>query len=1770
MFTLVVTDNDGAFSVADTVTISVNAPPVANAGVDQSLNLALGGSTVDVTLDGGGSTDSDGTIATYTWTGTPDPADVVSPVVTLGAGTHVFTLVVTDDDGAASAADTVTISVNTPPVADAGPDQGLSLALGASTVNVTLDGSGSADSDGTVASYAWTGTPDPADTANPVVSFGAGDHVFTLIVTDDDGAASAADTVTISVNAPPVANAGADQNLNLALGSSTVDVMIDGSGSSDSDGTIATYVWAGTPDPADAVNPVVTLGAGAHVFTLVVTDDDGAVSAADTVTISVNTPPVANAGLDRQINLPLGASTVDVTLDGSGSSDSDGTVASYTWTGTPDPDDVVSPVVSLGAGAYVFTLVVTDDDGAVSAASTVTITVNTPPVADAGADQALNLALGASTVDLTLDGGGSSDSDGTVAAYAWTGVPDPDDVVSPVVSLGAGIHVFTLVVTDDDGAASAGDTVVISVNAPPVANAGPDQDIDIPYYENPTKAEPGMVDVTLDGSFSYDTDGAVAAYAWTGPVDPDDVASPVVALGPGEHVFTLVVTDDDGAASAADEVTIRINMAPVANAGEGQNVSLPLGESAVDVTLDGSASFDVDGSVAAYSWTGAIDPDDVASPVVSLVAGTYTFTLVVTDDDGAVSTADTVTVSVNAPPVANAGPDQDIDIPYFETPSKADPGMVDVTLDGGYSYDSDGTVAAYTWTGTVDPDDVVSPVVTLGPGTHVFTLVVTDDDGAVSAADEVAIHVNVAPVAYAGEDQSVSLPLGESAVDVTLDGSASFDMDGSIAAYSWTGATDPDDVVSPTVSLGAGYHVFTLRVTDDDGAVSNFASVTIFVNTPPVADAGPDALYTITPVMDEKALNFVEVTLDGSASYDIDGSIASYTWTGTPDPADAQQPTLNLTAGVYTFTLVVTDDMGADSAADTVTITVNAPPTADAGSFRQIDLPAGVTTADVTLDGSASNDPDGTVASYTWTGTPDPDDTVNPTVTLTPGYHTFTLVVTDDRGAGSQPDMVTIFVNQSPVADAGPDQQLDLPASPPVKGPVVASMAVTLDGAASSDPDGTISAYTWTGAPDPDDVVGPVVNLGAGVHTFTLVVTDNSGATSAADTVTITINSPPVAVITGTPNPAHADTTQPPVLTYDPTVLYGLQQHPSGELVLDYLDPADGSLVGSVDVVLAGYDWMLTGGYGLAVDPTTGTMWALIEAMDSFSPVKSSGFRMVLATLDPDTGVARHVAEYGDMDLRPYDLALTDDGTLYAVAMLSGAKAPGVPTLYAVDKTTGALTEVLEFSDSDPMGFDAITGVAGSSLLAHAYRNQDEVSVLELLDPVTLDVLSIPPASPATEYDWMWAMALALESGSSTFFLAEDNDFMGELSTVAITDDFSGAETLLWDFGTVYGGLAFGYTRTAVPETVQLDGSTSFDPDAGDSITSYAWSVTSAPPGSAVTDVSDPAIVNPTLTPDVPGDYTVELVVSDGKVSSVADVYVVTYGNTPPVADAGVDVVASPLGFGPVTACLDGSASYDVDYDALTYSWAVTDALNNPVPGFFNPSETSPAPCFMFMMTSPDPGYYTVTLTVTENKPGGVSSSDTTTIKINTPPVADAGLSQNVNLPLEATTVDVTLDGSLSYDNDGTVTAYTWTESGGVIDPDDVVGPVVTLGAGDYTFYLVVTDNDGATSGTASVTVSVNNPPVAGALMPQPGMAIPPGNMGVVMLDGSLSTDSDGTIALYEWIVNDVVLDAQPTPQTVLSFPVGPSTVYLRVTDDDGAVSDLLPVPVMVMPGPPV
>ena len=679
-FELKATDNQGA-SKTDTVAITVLPPPnkipVVNAGDDQTITLPVN----SVTLSGSAS-DTDGAITSYQWTKIDgsDQFTIVSPdqpqatINNLGQGIYKFEFKATDNAGA-SKADTVIITVLIPPpnklpVANAGDDKLIYLPAD----NVTLTGSGS-DTDGTISFYQWSKVEGPdefsitsvTNAQTMITGLVVGTYQFELTVTDNDGAIEK-DTAIVTVmppNQPPVANAADDQTITLPVDS----ITLSGS-AADADGIIASYLWSKIDGPdqftiatTDQLQTLINdLAEGVYQFELTVTDNAGA-TAMDTVTITVlpapNQPPVANAGGNQKINLPDNG----VTLPGSGI-DPDGTIISYLWNKIDGPDEfsiaseteAQTMVTGLVLGTYQFELVITDNDGA-TGKDTIVITVlppNQPPVVNAGDDKIITLPVNSVTLS-----GSASDTDGSIASYLWNKVDGPDQfsILSPdqnqttISNLVKGVYQFELKVTDNEGAITT-DTVMITVfpvpNKLPVANAGIDQTINLPNNS-----------VTLSGS-GTDSGGVIISYQWSKIDGPDQfsIATPnqphttVSNLAEGVYLFELKAIDDSSAATT-DTVKITVlaapNQPPVAKAGNDQTITFP----ANSATLSGSGT-DADGAIISYRWKKisgpsqfAISDSTITNPVLSnLLAGTYTFRLIVTDNNSTSSTDD-VNIIVN-------------------------------------------------------------------------------------------------------------------------------------------------------------------------------------------------------------------------------------------------------------------------------------------------------------------------------------------------------------------------------------------------------------------------------------------------------------------------------------------------------------------------------------------------------------------------------------------------------------------------------------------------------------------------------------------------------------------------------------------------------------------------------------------------------------------------------------------------------------------------------------------------------------------------------------------------------------------------------------------------------------------------------------------------------------------------------------------------------------------------------------------------------------------
>ncbi|MCV2394230.1 PKD domain-containing protein [Actinotalea sp. M2MS4P-6] len=157
--------------------------------------------------------------------------------------------------------------------------------------------------------------------------------------------------------------------------------------------------------------------------------------------------------------------------------------------------------------------------------------------------------------------------------------------------------------------------------------------------------------------------------------------------------------------------------------------------------------------------------------------------------------------------------------------------------------------------------------------------------------------------------------------------------------------------------------------------------------------------------------------------------------------------------------------------------------------------------------------------------------------------------------------------------------------------------------------------------------------------------------------------------------------------------------------------------------------------------------------------------------------------------------------------------------------------------------------------------------------------------------------------------------------------------------------------------------------------------------------------------------------------------------------------------------------------------------------------------------------------------------------------------------------LSVGLDGTASADPDGTVVAWDWDFGDGTTGTGETTTHEYATG-GTYTVQLTVTDDGGATGSTAvDVTVfdpTVNQPPAAAFTASVTGLG--------VSLDGTTSTDPDGTVVAWDWDFGDGTTGTGET--TTHEYAAGGTyTVELTVTDDDDATATTSQDVTVVDPG---
>ncbi|HEY1378032.1 MAG TPA: PKD domain-containing protein, partial [Gemmataceae bacterium] len=729
------------------------------------------------------------------------------------------------------------------------------------------------------------------------------------------------------------------------------------------------------------------------------------------------------------------------------------------------------------------------------------------------------LAAHAATIDW---GDGSPVGVGAVTEAGGSGT-----VAGSHVYRRGGASTVTVHVTDPAGHVGRGTFTVLVQNLPAAVTAGPDrvaaegQSVTL----SAAFADPGVLDThaaTIDWGDGTVEAGVVAEAGGSGTV-----AGAHAYRDNGRYTVTVTVTDDGGAAAAARFAVQVAGQAPVVEAGsdgsidEGGRFALA-GAGFADAGLADTHTVRIDWGDGTPYGVGVVSGGPAGATVhadhVYEDGGTFTVTVVVTDDDGAVGSDTCQVVVANVAPTVNAGPDRDVAATVTLPPAWfSDPSVLDThaaTVDWGDGTAGSGSVFQWRGSGTVGGSHTY-----LADGAYTVTITVADDDGGRGQASfHVTAHVLNQPPAVLTEG-AVTVFEGDSRefafafTDPNPDGAHT-------AALDWADGSPAGAVPLANDLGGFGTAFATHRFLDDgtfdaaftvtdDGHLSGTGLTRVVVaNRPPVVDAGADRSTGVGAL-----LSLPAVFTDAGV---LDAHVASIAWgDGSVTPAAILEANGAGTAagqhayaapGTYTVVVTVTDDDGGVGS-DTLLVTVfNTPPAADAGPDRA------VREGDAVMLTGAFTDPDaGDPPTFRWhvvasNGQAIADGT-GPTFAFTPndnGTYTATFTVTDAAGAAASDSVVVAVANAAPSPAVG-----GTPATGP-EGTAVAliasvsdpgaadthtfAWAVTKNGAAFASGGGAAFGFT------PDD---------NGTYVVTLTATDDDGAIGTDGRTIVVTNAAP-------------------------------------------------------------------------------------------------------------------------------------------------------------------------------------------------------------------------------------------------------------------------------------------------------------------------------------------------------------------------------------------------------------------------------------------------------------------------------------------------------------------------------------------------------------------------------------------------------------------------------------------------------------------------------------
>jgi PKD repeat protein len=624
--------------------------------------------------------------------------------------------------------------------------------------------------------------------------------------------------------------------------------------------------------------------------------------------VSVNTPPVA------ALTGPGQACTNQVvTFDASGTTDNTPGQITYNWDfgdGTGAEGAQVTKSFDKG-GTYNVQLAVDDNSGTTCSSDSVgkLITINTKPVANAGNDIDLCLPHN-QDYNVSLDGSGSTDADGNELTYRWDFGDGSSDTGSNVTHVykSRGEYNAKLFVDDGSGSAcsSSSDTVNLKLNKAPVAIAGDD----ITVCQG--------TEVTFDGSQSIGEEGEVLQYDWDFGDGTTGVGAKLAHAYQTGGTYKAVLTVNDmqltRCSTSIEKMFVTVNSKPTADF-SGVNLACTGDE----LSFDASGTSDADGDDLTYSWDFGDGTDAQGGTSVTHTynaGGVYSVRLTVDDNKGTACSKDlaAMNVSINTPPSA-----------VLNGANVACVGDA-VSFDATGSSDADGDGLTYTWDFGDGSDLQTGASIThaySAGGVYSVRLTANDNKGTACSKDTAAMNVSINTSPSAILNGTKIACTGD---QISFDTAGSNDPDGDDLSHVWDFGDGTELQTGPNATHAyskGGVYAVKLITNDDKGTECSrdIQVINVRINTPPVADAGPNHVCCLDAVSG----------FDGSKSFDADGDNLSYLWNfGDGNTGEGAKVThVYSKPGTYIVSLTVNDNSGTecDSATDSFTAVVNAKPT---------------------------------------------------------------------------------------------------------------------------------------------------------------------------------------------------------------------------------------------------------------------------------------------------------------------------------------------------------------------------------------------------------------------------------------------------------------------------------------------------------------------------------------------------------------------------------------------------------------------------------------------------------------------------------------------------------------------------------------------------------------------------------------------------------------------------------------------------------------------------